>query len=36
MILFLGFTFGSLVYILPHEAKWDVQYTNTKWVGVYS
>jgi len=26
MILFLGFKFGSMVYILPHEAKWGVQY----------
>jgi len=30
MILFLDFKFGSLVHILPHEAKRDVQYTNTK------
>jgi len=34
MILFLGFKFGSMVYILPHEAKWDVRCTNTKWVRV--
>jgi len=34
MILFLGFKFGSMVDILPHEAEWDVRYTNTKWVGV--
>jgi len=26
MILFLGFKFGSMSDILPHEAKWDVQY----------
>jgi len=26
MILFLGFKFGSMVYILPCETKWDVQY----------
>jgi len=28
MILFLilGFMFGSMVHILPHDAKWDVQY----------
>jgi len=30
MILFLGFKCGSLVHILPHEAKLDVQYANTK------
>jgi len=36
MILFLGFKFGSLVHILPHEAKWDVQYTNTKWLRIQS
>jgi len=30
MILFLGFKFGSMVDILPHEAKWDVRYANTK------
>ena len=31
MILFLGFKFGSMVHILPHdEAKCDVRYTNTK------
>ena len=24
MILFLGFKFGSTVYILPHQAKWDL------------
>jgi len=28
MILFLGFKFGSLVYILPHDAKWDVAYNT--------
>jgi len=30
MILFLGFKYGSLMHIFPHDAKWDVQYTNTK------
>jgi len=34
MILFVGCKFGSMVDILPHEAKWDVRYTNTKWVRV--
>jgi len=34
MILFLGFKFGSMVYILPHDAKWDVRYTNAKSVRV--
>jgi len=36
MILFIGFKFGSMVYIFPqaHEAKWDVWYTNTKWVRI--
>jgi len=36
MILFIGFKFGSLllVHVLPHEAKWDVQYTNTKWARI--
>jgi len=34
MILFLGFKFCSVVYILPHEAKWDLRYTSTKWVRI--
>jgi len=36
MILFLGFKFVSIttVYLLPHEAKGDVRYTNTKWVRI--
>jgi len=30
-----GYVPGSMVYILPHdEAKLDVRYTNTKWVGI--
>jgi len=33
MILFLGFKFGRMVYILPHEAKWDVRY-DRKWVSI--
>jgi len=28
MTLLLGFMFGSLLHILPHEAKRDVRYTN--------
>jgi len=34
MILFIGFKFGSMMDILPREAKWDVRYTYTKWVRV--
>jgi len=34
MIIFLGFKFGGLVHILPHETKWGVQYRNTKWVRI--
>jgi len=26
MILLIGFKFGSMVHILPHGAKWDVQH----------
>jgi len=36
MILFFGFKFGSMVYILPHEAKCDVRYTNSKLVRIWS
>jgi len=36
MIPLLGFKFGSMVDILPHEAKWDVWYTNAKWAWVQS
>jgi len=28
MTFFLGFKFGNMVDILPHEAKWDERYTN--------
>jgi len=30
MILFLGFKFGSMVYILPHEAKNEMYDTQIK------